>query len=59
MNLLHEVHGVPESTLEDADAARLPDASAPAPWTTVLDAVVWFHRAAPGAAKRLPDPLRQ
>ena len=30
----------------------------PAPWATVLDAVVWFHRAAPGAAERLPAALR-
>jgi hypothetical protein len=58
MNLLQEVHGVPESALADDDAARMPGASAPAPWNTVLDAVVWFHRAAPGAADRLPAPLR-
>ena len=58
MNLLQEVHGVPESALADDDAARLPGASAPAPWATVLDAVLWFHRAAPGAAERLPAALR-
>ena len=33
--------------------------SAPAPWATVLDAVVWFHRAAPGARERLPAALRE
>jgi hypothetical protein len=55
---LQEVAGVPESVLADADAARLPAGSAPAPWDTVLDAVVWFHRAAPGAADWLPRSLR-
>lgn len=55
---LQEVSGVPESVLADADAARLPAESAPAPWETVLDAVVWLHRAAPGAEERLPRELR-
>ena len=58
MNALQEVQGVAESALGDADAARLPGESAPAPWATVLDAVVWFHRAAPGAGERLPAALR-
>jgi hypothetical protein len=58
MNALQGVEGVAESALADEDAARLPGASAPAPWATVLDAVVWFHRAAPGAAERLPRALR-
>jgi hypothetical protein len=58
MPTLQDVEGVAESALHDADAARLPPTSAPAPWATVLDAVMWFHRAAPGAAERLPAPLR-
>ena len=58
VHVLQEVQGVAESALPDDDAARLPGASAPAPWNTVLDAVVWFHRAAPGAAARLPQALR-
>ena len=58
MHALQEVEGVAESALADDDAARLPGASAPAPWDTVLDAVLWFHRAAPGAAERLPRALR-
>jgi acetoacetate decarboxylase len=58
VHALQEIEGVAESALPDDDAARLPGASAPAPWDTVLDAVVWFHRAAPGAADRLPGPLR-
>ena len=53
-----EIEAVPESALGEADAARLPAESAPAPWATVLDAVVWFHRAAPGAREHLPAPLR-
>jgi hypothetical protein len=55
---LQAVEGVAESELADGDAARLPGASAPAPWETVLDAVVWLHPAAPGAAGRLPERLR-
>src|SRR5688572_26216439 len=58
MPTLQDVEGVTESALLDADAARLPPTSAPAPWATVLDAVVWFHRAAPGAAGRLPGRLQ-
>jgi hypothetical protein len=58
VHALREVEGVAESALSEEDAARLPGASAPAPWDTVLDAVVWFHRAAPGAADRLPRGLR-
>jgi hypothetical protein len=58
VHTLQDVEGVTESALQDADAARLPPTSAPAPWATVLDAVVWFHRAAPGAAERLPAALR-
>jgi Acetoacetate decarboxylase (ADC) len=58
VHTLQQVEGVEESALPDDDAARLPGASAPAPWDTLLDAVVWFHRAAPGAADRLPEALR-
>ena len=58
MHALQGIEGVAESALPDADAARLPGASAAAPWATVLDAVVWFHRAAPGARGRLPAALR-
>ena len=58
MPALQDIPGVPESALTDADAARLPGASAPAPWDCVLDAVVWLHRAAPGAAEHLPRGLR-
>jgi hypothetical protein len=53
-----DLQGVAESALHDDDAAQIPGASAPAPWATVLDAVVWFHRAAPGAIQRLPRQLR-
>ena len=30
--------------------------AAPAPWATVLDAVVWFHRAAPGRGRAAAAP---
>jgi hypothetical protein len=55
---LQAVEGVEESRLADADAARLPAASAPAPWPSLLDAVIWLHRATPGAAGHLPRALR-
>jgi hypothetical protein len=58
VHTLQEIEGVTESALTDDDATRLPPRSAPAPWGTVLDAVVWFHRAAPNAAERLPRALR-
>lgn len=58
MHALQEIEGVAESALADDDAARLPETPAPAPWPTTLDAVLWFHRAAPGAAERLPGALR-
>ena len=56
--MLQGVEGVPESRLRDDDAERLPRESAPAPWHTVIDAVAWLHRAAPGAAEWLPLELR-
>ena len=59
MPTLQDVEGVTESALHDADAARLPPTSAPAPWATVLDALIWFHRAAPNAKQRLPEALRK
>ena len=46
---LQAIAGVPESALDDATAARLPSSSPPAPWPATADAVVWLHRAAPGA----------
>jgi hypothetical protein len=46
---LQAIAGVPESALDDATAARLPASSPPAPWHAIADAVVWLHRAAPGA----------
>jgi hypothetical protein len=58
VHALQEIEGVEESALADDDASRLPLESAPAPWATVLDAVVWFHRAAAGAGERLPAALR-
>jgi hypothetical protein len=52
------VAGVPESVLAAEDAARLPAAAPPAPWQARLRAVVWWHRAAPGAVQHLPEGLR-
>jgi hypothetical protein len=58
VHALQDIDGVAESALPDDDAAQLPATSAPAPWHTLLDAVLWFHRAAPEATERLPRPLR-
>ncbi|MDW5595600.1 acetoacetate decarboxylase family protein [Conexibacter stalactiti] len=55
---LQRVDGVPECTLGDALASRLPDRSAAAPWQTRVQAVMWFHPAADGAAELLPPRLR-
>lgn len=57
-NPLQRVDGVPESLLGDALAVRLPDRSAPAPWETRVQAVLWLHRAGPAAAAQLPARLR-
>lgn len=57
-NPLQNVDGVPECELGDALASRIPGRSAPAPWETRVQAILWFHRAAPGAADQLPARLR-
>jgi hypothetical protein len=54
---LGAIEGVPESAL--AEEVRLPPDSAPPPWDVALQAVVWWHRAAPGADEYLPAPLRR
>jgi Acetoacetate decarboxylase (ADC) len=50
--------GVPESALDDATAAALPPASPPAPCAVRAEAVVWWHRAAPGAGGHVAPALR-
>lgn len=49
---------MPECELLDGVAAQLPDRSAPAPWETRVQALLWFHRASPAAAAQLPAQLR-
>lgn len=49
-----EVAGVPESALPADVAGRLPATTAAPPWRCVVDAVLWWHRAAPGAADVIP-----
>ena len=56
---LVDVPGVAESALADTDAGRLPEVSAPAPWATLLDAVLWWHRAAPAAGEHVAAGLRR
>jgi hypothetical protein len=58
MHPLQRIEGVPETTLGDALAWRLPASSAPAPWETRVQAVVWTHPASDEAAELLPEPLR-
>jgi hypothetical protein len=58
MSVLEAIEGVQESVLSDDVAARVPDGSAAAPWDVRLEAVVWWHRAAPGAEQYLPAALR-
>jgi hypothetical protein len=38
--------------------AQLPASAPPAPWSTRLHAVVWWHRATPMAAAAMPVALR-
>lgn len=46
---------MPESAL--AADLELPASTPPAPWATRVDAVLWYHRAAPSAASYLPVEL--
>jgi hypothetical protein len=55
---LPAVPGVAETVLTDALRERLPDVSPPAPWAAAVRAVVWWHRAAPGADAHLHPGLR-
>jgi hypothetical protein len=55
---LPPVAGVAETVLGDALRARLPSTSPPAPWAATVRAVVWWHRAAPGAREHLHPDLR-
>jgi Acetoacetate decarboxylase (ADC) len=52
------MHAVPESVLSERIAAQLPASAPPAPWSTRLHAVVWWHRATPTAAAVMPVALR-
>jgi hypothetical protein len=52
------LHAVPESALPADVAARLPPGAPPAPWSTSLQAVVWWHRATDAAVDALPQRLR-
>jgi hypothetical protein len=47
---LREVPGVPESALTRSETALLPVSTPGPPWRTKVRAVMWVHRAAPGAA---------
>ena len=55
---LDRLPGVPESGLPESLLRRLPESTPGAPWETVVEAVVWAHRAVPGARDLLPSPLR-
>lgn len=55
---LDRVPGVPESTLPAEALAGLPASTPGAPWQTVVEAVVWAHRASPDARDLLPPELR-
>jgi hypothetical protein len=54
---LADVPGVPESALPVALAAQLPAATPAPPWDCRVEAVVWWHRAAPPARDLVPAPL--
>src|SRR4051812_27704316 len=52
------MHAVRESELSPGAAARLPPDAPPAPWSTRLRAVIWWHRATPEALHALAPALR-
>jgi len=54
---LAAVPGVPETQLSSDVLASLPPNLAPAPWTVLADAVVWWGRAPAAAQRALPAPL--
>jgi hypothetical protein len=53
-----DVGGVPEAAVSQALLATLPPNDAPAPWSVTCEAVIWFCRARPAAARALPPALR-
>ncbi len=55
---LGKIWGVPETRLDDALLASLPDLAVPAPWNAACEAVVWVHRASSAAREALPPVLR-
>ncbi len=54
---LADLNAAPESVLPAALAERLPASTPEAPWHVRVEAVVWWHRAAPAAAAVVPDAL--
>jgi hypothetical protein len=53
------VPGVPETRISQALLSTLPANVAPAPWSCVCDAVLWFGRGGPAATAALAPPLRR
>lgn len=56
---LAAVPGVPETQLSHAMLGALPEHRAPAPWSCVCDAVLWWGRGGAAATAALPPPLRR
>jgi hypothetical protein len=58
-----ELPAVPESRLDPGTRERLVAGEGgppvPPPWATAVSAVLWWHRAAPGAADHLPEQIRR
>lgn len=54
---LADLPGVPQSRLPDALLAGLPQATPAPPWRCRVEAVIWWHRAAPAARPLLPAAL--
>lgn len=54
MSTVAAVPGVPEASVA---GLTLPAGSPPAPWPLELEGLVWFHRAAPGAAAHVQPGL--
>ena len=52
-----DLPGVPETALPEGLRERLPAQPPAAPWHCDVEAVLWWHRAAPGSAALLPPEL--
>src|SRR3712207_6195464 len=54
---MRSIPSAPETELSPEIAAELPAAASAAPWSSQVDAMLWFHRATSQARALLPGAL--